>query len=342
MKALKLAGPKKLTVEDIDKPLPDGKSVVIRVSSCGICGSDLHYWEYGVGMDGLPGLVMGHEFAGVIEDAGGRDDLQPGDRITAIPVNPCGECSACSQGLLQLCTEFRNRSNIGQNTPGAYAEFTSIRSDMVRKLPDSINDLDAAMIEPSAVSLHAVRTAGIRAGDRLLIIGGGTIGLLSAAWARISGASRILLAEVNRARADAAAKLGDVDEVLDAKDPEMDSKIKEMTNGGVDVAIDASAADRGINSALNALKVRGTLVLAGISFKPQSLSTLVFTLKENTVIGSFAYQIDEFDLAMDFIARKVLDVEKYINRTIGLSEVQVACETLTSGTSGEVKIIIKP
>lgn len=342
MKAVNLVGPKKLEVVDVEKPAAGGKAAIIKVTSCGICGSDLHYWEAGIGMNGLPGLVMGHEFAGVIEDTGGRQDMKSGDRVTAIPINPCGECSACRKGLVQMCLNGMKRPTVGQNSPGAYAEYVSIRSDMVRKLPDTINDLEAAMIEPAAVCLHAVRRAGIKAGDKVLVVGGGTIGLMSAAWARINGASRIFMAEVNETRAATAEKLHNADEIVDGKDPKMGSKIKKATSGGIDIAVDASASESGINSALTALKAGGTLVLAGISLMPQSLMTLAMTCKELTVKGSFGYQIEDFDLAIDFIARKVLNVEKYVSRTIGLKEVQQAFETLHSGTSGDVKIIIRP
>lgn len=342
MKAVSLAGPKKLEVTDVDKPASDGKNAVIKVSTCGICGSDIHFWEVGVGMDGRPGLVMGHEFAGVIEDTGGREDLVPGDRVTVIPLNPCGECATCRQGHVQMCTNAARRPNLGLSSPGAYAEYLAVRPDMVRKLPDTISDREAAMIEPAAVALHAVRVAGIRPGDTVLITGGGTIGLLCAAWSRISGAARVLLSEVNEARAAAARKLGDAHEVIDGKEPKMVSKIKKATFGGVDIAIDASANDAGINSALLSLRPKGTIVLAGISLGPQSLITLAITGRELAVKGSFGYPIEDFERAMDFIARKVLDVGKYINRTIGLAEVQQAFETLHSGNSGDVKIIMEP
>ena len=342
MRTVKLVSPRNLVIGESEKPAPDGKSAIIRVSSCGICGSDLHLWESGLDMNNKPGLIMGHEFAGVLEDPGERKDLKPGDRVAIIPLNPCGVCSPCRQGHLQICSESTRRVSIGLNSPGAYAEYVSFRSDMVRKLPDTISDLEAAMIEPASVSLHAVKTAGITTGDKVLITGSGTIGLLCAAWARISGAARIFIAEVNNARAEAAVRLGDADEVVDAKDPKFVSKIKKATAGGVDIVIDASGADAAINAAISALKIKGTLVLAGVSVKPQLLATLPVTRKEITLKGSYAYGVEEFELAMDFSARKVLALEKYVSRTVGLNEVQEACEVLHSGKTGDVKIIIKP
>ena len=342
MKAVRLAGPGKLEVADLDKPVSDGNNAVIKVSACGICGSDIHFWKAGAGMDGRPGIVMGHEFAGTIEDAGGRQDLSAGDRVTVIPLNPCGDCPTCRQGHVQMCMNGTKRPNLGLSAPGAYAESVAVRPDMVRKLPETVSDLAAAMIEPAAVSLHAVRTSGLRPGDTVLITGSGTIGLLCAAWARIGGASHVLLAEVNDARAAAARRLKDAHEVINGRDPKMVSKIKKATSGGVDIAIDASANDAGINSAMLALRPRGTVVLAGISLAPQSLMTLAVTGRELSLKGSFGYTIEDFERAMDFIARKVLNVEKYINRTIRLEEVQQAFESLHSGTSEDVKIIIRP
>jgi len=342
MKAVSLAGPRLLEITNLNKPLPDEKNALIRVSTCGICGSDIHFWEMGVGMDGRPGLVMGHELSGIIEDTGGRKDLSVGDRVTVIPLNPCRDCLMCRQGQLQLCVNGMKRPNLGLNAPGAYAQYVAVLSDMVRKLPDTINDLEAAMIEPAAVSFRAVRAAGIRPGDTVLITGSGTIGLLCAAWARISGASRIFLSEVNEARVAAAIKLGDANEVINGRDPKMVSKIKKATSGGVNVAIDASANDAGINSAILSLRPKGTMVLAGISLTSQSLMTTAITGRELVLKGTFGYTIEDFELAMDFIARKVLNVGKYISRTIGLEEVQQAFETLHSGTSGDVKIIIRP
>lgn len=342
MKAVRLTGPRSLEYGDAEDPMPDGMSVIIKVASCGICGSDLHYWAAGVGMNGLPGLIMGHEFAGVVAHPGGRRDLEPGMRVIAIPLNPCGECGPCVQGSPQMCANGLSRPNIGLSSPGAYAEYVSVRPDMVRRLPDSVGDLEAPMIEPASVSFHAVRTAGVRAGDAVLVVGSGAIGLLCAAWARISGASRVYLAEVNDARAATAMRLGDADEVLDARDPKWVSRLRKATSGGPDVAIDASGSDAGINAALMALKVQGTLVLAGISLTPQSLLTLALTGRELTLKGSFAYTVPDFETTMDFVARGILPVEKYVSRAVRLPEVQEACAALHSGSSGDVKIVIRP
>jgi (R,R)-butanediol dehydrogenase/meso-butanediol dehydrogenase/diacetyl reductase len=341
MKAVKLVAKKKLEVAGVDKPSTDGGSAIIKVINCGICGSDIHYWEDGQGMGGAKDLIMGHEFGGVLEDPGLRNDLTPGDRVTAVPGNPCGECGPCKNGLYNLCVNVVKRPHPGLNSPGAYAEYIAVRPDMVRKLPDSISDLSASMIEPSAVAFHAVACANLRPGSRCLVVGAGTIGLLCAAWLRICGASYIAMTEVNAERRELAGKLGDLDEVFDARDEKLNSKIKRVTAGGVDVAIDASAADAGINSAFLLLKPKGTLILAGVSLKPQSIMTLIALAKEITIKPIYAYLPSEFDSAIDFIARGALKTERFVSRTIGMDEVQAAFEDLHSGRSKDVKVVVK-
>ena len=340
MKAVKLIGKRELKLADVDKPAPDGVNVVVRVTNCGICGSDIHFWNLGVGAGGYQGLILGHECAGIIEDAGSRNDLKQGDRVTVIPMNPCGECTTCRKGFVNLCENAYKRPQPGQNGPGGYAEYISVRPDMVRRLPDTISDLEGAMIEPATVGLHAVKEAGIKRGDRVLIVGGGTIGLLCAAWARIQGASFIAITEANAERASKAREMGYADAVFDAADKGLKSSIKKATSGGVDVAIDASASDAGINSALMVLRPRGTLVLAGISFEPQSLLTLVATMKEVTIRPSYAYLPGDFDSAIDSMARGILKTERFISRVVGMSEVQETFGILDSRKTGDVKIVI--
>jgi 2-desacetyl-2-hydroxyethyl bacteriochlorophyllide A dehydrogenase len=340
LKAVKLVGKRDLIVADVNKPATDGVNVLIKIVNCGICGSDIHFWNEGVGAAGYQELILGHELDGIVEDAGSRKDLKQGDRVTVIPMNPCGECPTCRKGLLNLCENTYKRPQPGQNGPGGYAEYILARPDMVRRLPESISDLEGAMIEPATVGLHAVKEAGVKRGDRVLIVGGGTIGLICAAWARIQGASFVAITEANEKRAAKAREMGDANEVFDAADKSLKSNVKKAAGGGVDVAIDASASDAGINSALGMLRPKGTLVLAGISFAPQSLLTLVATMKEIAIRPSYAYLPGDFDSAIDSMARGILKTERFISRIIGMSEVQETFERLDSRTSDDVKIVI--
>jgi len=342
MRAVKIAGPKELKEIEIESPDSDGNNVIIRVSLCGICGSDLHYWEAGCGMGGVTDLILGHEFCGSVIDPGSRKDLLPGERVTALPLDPCGYCETCRAGFPNICLNALKRSIPGNNSPGAFAEYLKLRPDMVRKLPDSISDSEGSLIEPSAVALHAIHQAGVRAGDRVLIIGGGAIGLLCAAWARISGASRVAVSEINAMRRSSkAAETFDIDAVYDAGDPEVVRKMKKESGGGYEVAIETSASEAGINTALKALKWHGRLVLAGISMRPHKMSTIFYVLKEIVQKAAIGYLPEEFDLATAFISDKKLMVEKMVTRTVDFNEVQNAFEQLFSGISTDIKIAVQ-
>ena len=342
MKAIALTGPKQLEIIDTPTPEPDGRHVIIKLAACGICGSDIHYWKMGVGMDGRPGLIMGHEFSGSVADAGSRDDLSAGDRVTALPVNPCGRCDNCVSGHSNICLNGIKRPNPGNNSPGAYAEYISVRPDMVRKLPDSVSDPAAALTEPASVALHAVKKAGIKTGDRILVTGGGPIGILCAAWAKISGASYVAIAEIDPFRIRFIADTKLADDVFDAADTGLKKTLKKASAGGFDAAIETSAADAGINTAVSALKPCGIMVLAGINFNPQPINTLALTIKEVSLFSAFAYLPFEFDIALDYIAKNTLSVESLVTRAIDLASVPGAFEDISSGRTKDIKIVITP
>ncbi|MFP3981790.1 MAG: zinc-dependent alcohol dehydrogenase [Desulfobacterales bacterium] len=342
MRAVKLTGARKLEPVEVADPEAEENNVIMDVLACGICGSDLHYWEMGVGMDGKPGLIPGHEFCGTVADPGPRSDLQPGDRVTYIPLNPCGVCPTCQKGLFHICQKAFTRPIPGNNAPGAFAEKVAGRADMVRKLPDSLSDEEACLVEPAAVALHAIRQAGFRVGDKVLITGGGTIGLLSAAWARIAGAGLVGLCEVNPHRLEHAGNWQYVDEVFDGRDEKLRRKLKQASDGGFDAVVETSAVDAGLFTAMSALKPGGTVVLAGINFSAQSVSTLMLTSKELVQKGSMAYAIDEFDTSLAFMADKRLDTAGMVNCRPGFSDLQETFERLHAGTPEIVKAVVRP
>lgn len=340
MKAVSLTGPK--TCELIDSPIPEsnGEDVIIDVSMCGICGSDLHFWHNGVGMDNKPGLIMGHEFSGTVHDPGNRTDLKQGDRVTALPINPCGTCDSCVRGSVNTCLNGMFRPAIGISDPGGYAEYCHVRADMVRVIPDTLSDEDAALIEPATVALHAVRQSGLMPGQKVLISGGGPVGLLAAIWAKQLGASQVVLTEVNEFRMDfAKTKLG-ITDVFDAREKVVAKTLKKQF-GGFDVVIESSAVDAGLILGAHVLNPRGTLVLAGISYTPQSVPTLLCTVKELSIKTAYGYTPEEFDMTLDHVARKAINISPLVTQVIEPEATQEAMENLASGSSTNLKVLIK-
>jgi len=340
MRALKLKGPKKLAVVETETPQPDGHNVIIKVSFAGICGTDLHFWEAGGGLTGKEDLIMGHEFSGTVEDPGMlKDAIKRGDNVSVIPLDPCGECPACKRELIGLCPNVA--VGPGVEAPGGFAEYFSARPDMVRKLPEGMRTQEGAMLEPSCVSLHAVRLAGIKPGDKVLVIGGGIIGLLCATWARIAGASFIALTETNALRAAKARDMGDVDAVLDGADPELAAQLLEASKGGFDQALDCSGTAPGVNSAIAGLKIEGKLVLVGINYEPLPLEGFSICLKELTLKGDLGYTTQEFDQAIEMAAKGYVKTERFVSDIVDLDGAEGAFERLTSGKAADVKILIR-
>ena len=338
MKCVKIKGVKEFEVSEINEPENSDK-VIVDVKKCGICGSDIHNWVMGA----PAGLVMGHEFCGIVTNPGSRKDLKIGDRVTALPISPCDNCEACKTGNPQYCPEtWSNALGLSLTSPGALAPKTSIRPDMVLKVPDSISDEEVAMTEPTAVGLHAVNLANIKIGDKVLIIGAGIIGLVSAMFAKKAGASNVVISEANIARAEKAVALKVADKYYDAKDENMLKKVYEDTIKGYDVVIECCGNEPAVTSALMAVKPGGTVVLVGVATGAINIPTVVAVTRELTLKGAIAYTKEEFQTCIDLMANKEIDVLKFVSDTISLEEVQKAYERLTSGNDDAIKILVDP
>ncbi|MGB4270089.1 MAG: alcohol dehydrogenase catalytic domain-containing protein [Spirochaetota bacterium] len=342
MKAVMLTGPKNLEYMDVDMPVEDGYHVIIKVHACGICGSDIHYWEIGMGMNGKRNLILGHEFCGSVYLPGNRSDLQAGDRVTALPIDPCGQCYSCRMGAHNICSMAHKRNIIGNTVHGAYAEYVSVRPDMVQKLPDTVSNKEASLIEPAAVALHAVTMGRVQKDDIVLIIGGGPIGLLSALWAKAIGVACIVIVEIDIYRKSFASSLQGITAVVDGNDPDIRKKLKSISDGGFTVAIETSATDAGIHTASMALTPKGRLVLAGINFNNQLVSTLLLIAKEITQIGSMGYTISEFDAVIDTLKSKVLDIAPLVTHTVMLEELPYTMTKLYNKSFDAIKILVTP
>lgn len=339
MKSVKIIGKRKFEVGEIEEPTSANGNVVFKVEACGICGSDIHYWDSGEPV----GLVMGHEFAGTVIDPGSRSDLKVGDRVTGLPISPCGKCFACKSNNPQYCKFTWSKAvGLSLTNSGGYAEVSSCRPDLVRKLPDNITNDEAAMVEPSSVSLHAVNLAKVKKGDNVLIVGGGIIGLMCAEFAKLSGAKYVALLETNNERGKKALKYGKVDEYFDALDENTVPKLVEKTIGGFDVVLDCCGNTPAVTEAILTVRPGGTIVLVGVSLTPVNVPLVASVMGEVTMQGAIAYTVKEFEDTINMISKKDIEVSKYIDDIVSLDKVQESFERLTNGKDDAIKIIIHP
>lgn len=339
MKSVVIKDVRNLVVEDIEEPVKEEGKIMIEVIKSGICGSDIHNWE-----NGSPkGLVMGHEFSGNVLATCEGSEFNVGDRVTALPISPCGKCSACISGNVQYCPETWSYAvGLSVDNPGGLTSKINVRSDMVMKLPDNVTYEQGAMIEPIAVSLHAIHLANIKVGSKVLIIGGGIIGLGCAMFAKKEGASLVALSETNEKRGKKSVELGVADCWYDAKDANSIAEMLEKTSGGFDVVVECVGNAAVVNSAMTLVKPGGRVVLVGVSHSAIEAYTVMAVMKELTLLGAIAYTKEEFKTCLDLVANNKIDVDKFISEVVGLDKVQASYEKLTSGDTDCIKILVDP
>ena len=339
MRRAVLNGPKKLVIENKEAQTGKKAYILIDVIKAGICGSDIHYW-----VSGAPkGLVMGHEFSGIVIDNGGSKNFKEGDRVTALPISPCLKCKECKEGNEQICSQtWAQAIGLTTETPGGFGGRVLVREDMVRHLPDNVTYESGAMVEPAAVALRAANISGIKKGDKALVIGGGIIGLLTALFLKLKGASYVALTETNEARGSKAVKLGVADEWFNALDPKLSEKLFAKTGNGFDIVADCCGNSPAVSSGIIFAKPNGNLILVGISLNNVSIPLVAGIMKEINIKGSIAYKPAEFDTVIKLLADKKINLEKFIDDVVTLDDIQGAFERLTSGLDDAVKILVDP
>lgn len=348
MKAAKWHGVRDIRVEEIAEPIIRPGMVKIRPAWCGICGTDLH--EYLAGPIFLPAephaltdeqvpVVLGHEFAGeVVEVGAGVNRFQIGDRVTVEPILACGTCAACRKGHYNVCDHigFHGLSGGG----GGFSEITMVKESLVHPLPETISYEQAAMVEPAAVALHAVRQSGLQAGDSCVVFGTGPIGLLVIQAARLAGASQIIGIEISEVRQQMALAAG-AHHVLNPLDSDAVAEVLALTDGGADVSFEVTGVEKGLQGAIEATRTDGQVIIVSIWEKSAAIPPNSLVLKERSIKGVLAYR-NIFPAVISLIAEGRFPVEQFITKKITLDHiVQEGFEELVNDKR-HVKILVTP
>jgi len=323
---------KPLAVETVPDPVPGAGEVVIKVGRCGICGSDLHMTEdpaYGQGA----GSILGHEFAGeVIELGKNVEGLAKGDLVAVSPLKSCGACPACLAGNVSWCDKFGLQG-------GGYAEFALTMPNQCVKLPKSASLADGAIIEPLAVALHGVAMAGMRIGDKVLILGAGPIGLATAFWARRMGAGRVVVQDVATWQQDRALAMGAHDFIADRADPI--GAAERSLGGKADVVFECVGIPGLIAQAVEQVRARGTIVLLGLCTVPDTFNSFAMLSKEVRLVTSAFFTTHEYQAALDALDRGAAEPRLLITETIPLGSTPAVFEALRRRTE-QCKVLIAP
>lgn len=318
-------GEKKFSIDEVEINPPGPGEVQVEVAYCGICGTDLHI--YLGHMDGRVGFerTIGHEMSGVIAAVGeGVSNLMSGQHIVVRPLDHCGDCPACSAGHEHIC---HNLKFIGIDSDGAFQQFWNVPAHTIHVLPEELNLAHAALIEPLAVAVHDVDRGKVRAGEDVLVIGGGPIGMLVAMVARQSGAN-VTVSEINENRLAFAQKIGFA--TLNPKEVDVATAIHDATGGkGADVVFEVSGSQPGVDLMTAAASTRGRIVMVAIHATKPQIDMFQFFWRELDLIGARVYRPEDYDTAMLLLADGVIDCDVFITDIQELSEIQSAFETLT-------------
>ena len=338
MQAAFCRGAGNVVLDDVERPTPEVGEVVVRVRNCGICGSDLH-WYHDQMM--IPSVCPGHEIAGEVADVGaGVTSLKAGDAVALEGIASCGRCRYCAIGEYQRCPRVRV---VGITIPGGFAEYVKMPAPHCFRVPAGVDFATAALSEPLGVAVHGVRLAGLEIGQRVAILGAGTIGLMAVVAARAGGAGEVIVVARRPQQKAAALALG-ADRVVADDDPK-------GIGGDIDAPIDlvvetvGGSADT-LDTAVAACRPGGTICILGAFTRSPTFPALLVLAKELRLIGSFVYgragARADFDIVLDILRRQGRHIaETVITHRVPLAEIARGFRTAADKTTGAIKVTIE-
>lgn len=343
MKSLLLSAYSHLEIADMPAPEPGPGEVLIHVEACGICGSDVHGYDGSSGRR-IPPIVMGHEAAGTIAALGeGVRGYKVGDRVTFDSLISCGACEYCERGELNLCD---NRQVVGVSCGdyrrhGAFAELVVVPERVLYRLSDTMTFPEAAMLEPTSVTLHAMRVTELSGGETALVVGAGMIGLLTMQVARVAGCRRVFVADIDETRLQLARELG-ADATFNSKNMDVAAKMMELTGGrGVDVAFEAVGQSETVGIAIDSTRKGGTVTLIGNIAQEVKLPLQKVVTREIRLQGSCAIS-GEYPQAIELITAGKIQVQPLITAVAALEEGPRWFERLYAHEPNLMKVILTP
>jgi (R,R)-butanediol dehydrogenase/meso-butanediol dehydrogenase/diacetyl reductase len=321
-----------LTVEDVADPKPASDELVLRVSRCGICGSDLHMTEepaFGV----PPGAVLGHEFAGeVVETGRGTQGFRVGDRVAVAPLRGCGKCPSCLAGEPAWCERMMLQG-------GGYAEYALTTVRQCLKLPATTASEDGALVEPLAVALHGVVLSGLQAGMRVQVMGAGPIGLGVAFWARRLGATAVVVSDVVPHAANLAHEVGATAFVQAGEDAV--SQVNAAIGTAPDIVFECVGRPGIIAQAIEHVRPRGTIVMLGLCTGTDSFVPFRAVSKEVRLITSAFFAMREYQAALDVLDGGRVAAKALVTETVSLTDMPATFEALRRRTT-QCKVLVRP
>ena len=334
MRAAFYEGPRKFATGTLPVPEPGAGEALLRMRRVGIRGTDLHIFQGHLDHRVPRGGVTGHETFGQVVRAPRDSGFSTGDRVVVEPLQFCGACRACRMGASYLCYSLKV---LGVDVPGGLQEYWAVPTARLLHVPDTLDDDAAAVIEPLAVATHDVRRAGVKAGDTVLVFGGGPIGTLIAMVCRERGA-RVAVAEVNRFRLEMLQNLG-----LPTVGPDADvvKFANDWTGGiGVDIAFEVTGHPAAVRAVTDVVRVWGTVSIVAIHAEPMPVNLYQMFARELHMHGSRLYAREDWEEAIRLAATGAVNLGPLVSRRIPLERINEGMEEALKG-GAVMKVLVE-
>lgn len=339
IRAARFHAPKKdLRIEEVERPSPAPNQVLIKTEATGICGSDLHIIEGETSTSGVP-RILGHEASGVVVKTGENvEGWKSGDEVAVDPILHCGNCYFCRNGRENICEAW---TLIGIHKDGAMADYFVAPARNLVKVPSDVSVREAALLTDSvATPFHAINKINLKAGQSFAIFGVGGIGAHAVSIAKLVGASPVIAVDIRQGAVERAKKFG-ADYSINSKKTNPVRKIRDITNGGGDVTMEAVGARETLNQAVKTVRRGGKVVLIGLT--PQKMEICHqndFVRNEYVLTGSYAFSKEDIKRAMKLVELGCLDLSQSVTSVYSLEDVNRGIEELRE--KNPVRILITP
>jgi len=333
MKAAILLDAHSMIIDDVPIPEPGEGEVLLKVHSCGICGTDMEFYENGAYN---PQWTLGHECSATIEKLGPEvKGWQPGERVVVNDLFSCGECDFCKRGLENLCA---NTANLGIHWPGAFAEYTKVPQRALFRLPENVSMRDGALIPTLAVGYHVTRQAHLEPDMKTLIIGAGPIGLSVLAALKIAGVKEAVVSDINERSRVIAKQLG-ASAVIDPSTEDVPERLEALLGAQPRLVFEAVGRPGTILESMDTVERGGTVVIVGNCFEEITVNPITWILKEIRIHASQGTSSDDFTTTVAWMADGRIDAPAFITRTISLEELPGVMEEM-SAHKKDIKVIV--
>ncbi|HEY5646820.1 MAG TPA: zinc-binding dehydrogenase [Pseudomonadales bacterium] len=336
-----VAGRERLELREFPEPTPAPGKAVVQIAYCGICGTDVHAYQSGQAYNPA---ICGHEWCGTVSAVGRDVDVREGDRVAIGVAGACGRCPTCRRGDHEHCeTAFAGMIGVGPMAAphGGFASAIAIDAARLYRTHDRIDDLDAALLEPATVALHAVRRTPIRLGDCVVVIGAGPIGLLVMQCARAAGAGATILIEPQPGRRALAGELG-ADLLIDPNAEDPAQAIAAFTGrAGADVIFECAGIAATIEIAVGLSRRGGVVSLVGVPASASEINGAAWLVKEVRLVTSLGYTREEFDITQALVTDGRLRLRPLHSDTVALEQLPEAFARLARAPA-DIKILVQP